>query len=483
MEVAIRLDRTVGLSGQIYRQLHDAVLHGRLRPDEALPSSRELAEQLQVSRNTVTAAYERLIAEGYLIGRTGAGTFVNALPRADPAAPPPVSSVLTPRALWASMPVPPDYGSAPEFDFRVGAPDARLFPYAVWRRLLTHHFRSSAVGTGMPAEPAGHLGLRAAIGRHLRTARTIETQPQDVLMTSGVQQALDLIGRVLLEPGATVAIEEPGYVPPRLVWESQGARVVGVPVDEHGLIVEALPSDARLVYVTPSHQYPTGVALSLRRRVELLAWAQRHDAAVIEDDYDSEFRYTEQQLEPLHSLDRHGRVLYVGSFSKVLLPTLRLGFLIHPPSLRHALHAAKFLTDWHTSLPIQAAMADFVEQGTFGRHLRRVRRVYRQRHERIEAGLAGPLSAYLTAVPSAAGLHLSATIRGTAAAEALATAQACGVGVAAFPEIATAAPDSPGLVFGYGNDRRAAHRRRSDPAASMPGYRLRDQPMNRSATG
>ena len=450
MEVAVRLDRTGSLAEQIYRQLRDAVLDGRLRRDEALPSSRELAGQLKVSRNTVTAAYERLIAEGCLVGRGGAGTFVNALPAVSPDVPQPSSGPLAPRAMWPLMPVPPDYTEAPEFDFRVGAPDTRLFPYAAWRRLLTAQFRPSAVGTGMPVEPAGHLGLRTLIAGHLRTARTIGAHPQDVLITSGVQQALDLIGRVLLEPGAIAAIEEPGYVPPKLVWEAQGARVIGVPVDEQGLIVEALPPGARLVYVTPSHQYPTGVALSPRRRVELLAWARRHDAAIVEDDYDSEFRYTEQQLEPLHSLDRSGRVLYVGSFSKVLLPTLRLGFLIHPASLRHALHAAKFLADWHTNLPIQAAMADFLEQGMFARHLRRVRRVYRQRHERIAAALAGPLSAHLNPVPSAAGLHLSAMVRGAPAGDVLTRARAAGLGLASFPEIATAAPDPPAVVFGYG---------------------------------
>jgi GntR family transcriptional regulator / MocR family aminotransferase len=450
VEVAVRLDRSRGLAGQIHRQLRDAVLDGRLRRDEALPSSRDLAEQLKVSRNTVTTAYERLIAEGYLVARPGAGTFVNARAPGEPVMPQPPSGPLLPRPVWSLMPVPPDFGHAPEFDFRVGAPDARLFPYAAWRRLMTRQLRPSVVGTGMPVEPAGHLGLRTLIGRHLRTARTIETLPQDVLVTAGVQQAVDLIGRVLLEPGATAAVEEPGYAPPKLAWEAHGARVVGVPVDDQGLIVDALPPDARLVYVTPTHQYPTGVVLSQRRRVELLAWARRHDAAIVEDDYDSEFRYTEQPLEPLHSLDRSGRVLYVGSFSKVLLPTLRLGFLIHPPSLRHALHAAKFLTDWHTSLPLQAAMADFVEQGMFARHLRRVRRVYRQRHHRLATALAGPLSAHLTVVPSATGLHLSAMVRGAAAVEALDRARAAGIGVASFPEVAAAAPDPPGVVFGYG---------------------------------
>jgi GntR family transcriptional regulator/MocR family aminotransferase len=450
VEVAVRLDRTQGLTDQIYRQLRDAVLDGRLRRDEVLPSSRELSELLRVSRNTVTTAYERLIADCYLTGRPGAGTFVSALPAAEPAVPRPPSGVLTPRAVWPTMPVPPDFGDTPEFDFRVGAPDARLFPHVLWRRLLADQFRPSAMGTGMPIEPAGHFPLRIAIARHLRTARTIETHPQDVLVTCGVQQALDLIGRVLLEPGDTAAVEEPGYPPPRLVWETQGIRVTGVPIDEEGLIVDALPAHARLVYVTPAHQYPTGVVLSPRRRMELLAWAQRNDAAIVEDDYDSEFRYTEQQLEPLHSLDRGGRVLYVGSFSKVLLPTLRLGFLLHPPSLRHALQAAKFVTDWHTNLPIQAAMADFVDQGLFARHLRRVRRVYRQRHDRISAALSGPLSAHLEAVPSAAGLHLSATARQGEVTDALVRARAAGVGVASFPEIAVAPADSPGVVLGYG---------------------------------
>ncbi|GAB2571212.1 GntR family transcriptional regulator [Paractinoplanes abujensis] len=450
MEVAVRLDPAGSLAEQIYRQLRDAVLDGRLRREEALPSSRDLAGQLKVSRNTVTAAYERLIAEGYLVGRGGAGTFVNAMPVALPDAPQLPSGSLVPRAVWPRMPIPPDYSETPEFDFRVGAPDTRLFPYTAWRRLLTSQFRQSAVGTGMPVEPAGHLGLRTLLAGHLRTARTIETHPRDVLITSGAQQALDLIGRVLLEPGATAVVEEPGYAPPKLVWEAQGATVIGVPVDEQGLIVEALPPGARVVYVTPSHQYPTGVAMTLRRRVELLAWAQRHDAAIVEDDYDSEFRYTEQQLEPLHSLDRSGRVLYIGSFSKVLLPTLRLGYLIHPTSLRHALHAAKFLADWHTSLPPQAAMADFLAQGLYARHLRRVRRVYRQRHDRITAALAGPLAAHLTVVPSSAGLHLSALPRGAPTDDVLTRARAAGLGLASYPEIAAAAPGQPGIVLGYG---------------------------------
>jgi GntR family transcriptional regulator/MocR family aminotransferase len=232
-----------------------------------------------------------------------------------------------------------------------------------------------------------------------------------VLVTNGIQQAIDLVGRALLEPGACVAMEEPGYIPPRLLFESLGARIVGVPVDGEGLVVDALPDDARVVYVTPSHQFPTGVAMSLRRRMALLSWADRHDAAVVEDDYDSEFRYAGQPLEPLQSLDRSGRVVYVGSFSKVMLPTLRLGFLVAPASLRHALHAAKFVSDWHTAVPTQAALAEFIDDGGLARHIRRMRNEYRVRHERIATELDGPMARWLEPIPSAAGLHLSAYLK------------------------------------------------------------------------
>jgi GntR family transcriptional regulator/MocR family aminotransferase len=232
-----------------------------------------------------------------------------------------------------------------------------------------------------------------------------------VVVTSGTQQAIDLIGRVLLEPGGCAAVEEPGYWAPGNAWRSIGARVVPVPVDAEGLIVDALPPDARLVYVTPSHQFPTGVAMSLRRRMDLLAWARRHGAAIVEDDYDSEFRYTSQPLESLHSLDRDGRVLYLGTFSKVMLPTLRTGFVVLPPDLRHALRAAKFVADWHTSVPTQAALATFIDDGDLARHLKRAGRAYRERRNRLTAALAGPLSPWLQIIPSVAGLHLSARFR------------------------------------------------------------------------
>lgn len=457
MDLHIRLDGRGTLTGQTYQQIRDGVLSGRLRAGEALPPTRVLAARLGVSRNTVAAAYDRLVAEGFLITRTGAGTFVGSLPLQGPGQREALESGLeasgvAARPVWDEIPEPPDLSDRPAYDFRVGMPDARLFPYATWRRLLGQQLRASAVGTGMPCPPAGHAGLRAAIARHLVVSRGVHAAAEDVLVTCGAQQAFDLIGRVLLEPGSCVAIEDPGYIPPRLVWRSLGARVVAVPVDGDGLVVDALPSDARLVYVTPSHQMPTGVAMSLRRRMALLSWARRHGATIVEDDYDTEFRYTNQPLEPLRTLSTEDRVVYVGSFSKTLLPTLRVGYLITPPSLRHAFRAAKFVTDWHTSLPTQAALAEFIDQGGLARHLRRVRRTYRHRHDRVAEWLAGPLSGWLELVPSQAGLHIGAFLKdtGTDVAGLVARAEAAGVGVFDFSLVSAGVSTRSGIVFGYG---------------------------------
>jgi GntR family transcriptional regulator/MocR family aminotransferase len=231
----------------------------------------------------------------------------------------------------------------------------------------------------------------------------------DVLVTQGAQQAFDLIGRVLIDPGTIVAVEEPGYPPVRELFQSLGARVMGVPVDDEGLDLSALPRSARLVYVTPSHQFPLGVPMSLSRRAGLLAWAERRNAVVIEDDYDSEFRFEGRPLEPLQSLDRGGRVIYVGSFSKIMLPALRLGFMVAPASLQPALRNAKRLSDWHGDLPTQAALGRFIDQGLLARHVRKALRDYAARRAQILVGIERDFSHWLRLVPSAAGLHVSRT--------------------------------------------------------------------------
>ncbi|MFD1546906.1 MocR-like pyridoxine biosynthesis transcription factor PdxR [Nonomuraea guangzhouensis] len=436
MDVHVSLHGRGDLAAQVYRQLLDAILDGRLRSGERLPPTRELAKRLEISRNTVAVAYDRLVADGFLVGRAGAGTFVSAERVRARSAP---QGVVRPRALWRSMPTRPPTPT-PEYDFGVGMPDARLFPMETWRRLVARELRTSLAGY---ADPSGHEGLRDAISRHIGISRSVRASADDVLITNGAQQALDLIGRVLIDPGACVAVEEPGYPPARLLFRSQGARVAGVPVDGEGIDVAAIPNAARMAYVTPSHQFPLGTPMSLARRAALLAWAERRRAVIVEDDYDSEFRFGDRPLEPLQSLDRAGRVIYVGSFSKTLLPMLRLGFLVAPASLMPALRAARQLTDWHGELPTQAALARFIDEGLLARHIRKATREYAARHALIVDALAG--DDRLRLVPSVAGLHLCARF-------------APGVSVRPSPRLAVERLDSycgetpaqNGLVLGYG---------------------------------
>ena len=455
MEFHVSLIGRKDLSGEIYRQLKRAILDGRLRPADPLPPSRELALGLRVSRTTVTVAYDRLGAEGFVTSRVGAGTFVSqtvggTAPEAKTSR---SEGALQPRAVWDAIPLVAPFARPARFDFRTGLPDASLFPHDRWRRLLTRELRSEEVAAGVYAHPAGHQGLRGAIARHIGIARGVNTPADDITITSGIQQAIDVVARVLLRPGDRVAIEDPCYPPPRRLLESLGAKVVGVPVDDLGLVVDALPRHTRLVYVTPSHQYPLGVSMALPRRLGLLAWAERYNAAIIEDDYDSEFRFSGRPIEPLQTLDTAGRVIYLGSFSKTMLPTLRLGFMVTPPSLRTTVHKAKFVTDWHTALPLQAALARFIDDGEFARHVRRVGGVYRTRHTILTTSLAGELGRHLQIVPCDAGLHVAAVARVasvTEVAEAARRASEMGVEVQQLAAFAVNPPGRAGLVLGYG---------------------------------
>jgi GntR family transcriptional regulator/MocR family aminotransferase len=452
MEVHVSLVGRKDLTGEIYRQLRRAILDGRLPPGGRLPATRELARRLNVSRTTVTVAYDRLTGEGFITSRVGAGTFVGDDVAGPAGTSRPGRGALRPRPLWEAVVVPTVFDKPPRFDFRTGIPDATLFPYQCWRRLLVRQLRP-AVGLGAYGDPAGHPGLRQAIARHIGLARGVQAGAEEVVVTNGTQQAVDVVARVLLAPGDRVAVESPGYGPPRRLMASLGAEVLGVPVDDQGLVVEAIPPRTRLVYVTPSHQFPLGMAMSLPRRLALLAWAERHDAAVVEDDYDSEFRYGGRPIEPLQTLDGSGRVIYVGSFSKTLLPTLRLGFLVVPASLVAAVRRAKFLADWHTPLPTQAALADLIDQGYFARHLRKMRATYQQRHQQIVESLDDRFADHLKPVPSAAGLHVAATAPASTPEElraVLGRASAAGVEVQPLSMFDVGQPSQPGIVLGYG---------------------------------
>jgi len=451
MDLVISLDGA-DKTDRVYRALRAAIVDGRLPAGHRLPATRVLAADLGVARNSVATAYERLVAEGYLHARVGSGTFVASVP-GTPGRPRKATDPLRPRAGWTFTPTPASGDMpAPRYDFRTGIPDPRLFPFDTWRRLVAAEVRLRANSPGTYAEPAGHPALRTAIARYLGFGRNISATPEDLLVTNGTQHALDLIGRVLLRPGDVVAVEEPGYPPARRLFASLGARVIGVPVDGEGLVVDALPINTRLVYATPSHQFPLGTTMSLARRHALLEWAARRQVAVVEDDYDSEFRFSARPLEPLYGLDTVGRVLYVGTFSKTMLPTLRTGFVVAPPTLREALVAARQLSDGYGQMAVQAALARFIDEGRLARHVGRAGRVYADRHARIAAALTA--CGRLDVIPAAAGLHVTALLRaGGPELTARVTAAASRRGVV-FDDLSQYVHDSTtqaaGFVFGLG---------------------------------
>jgi GntR family transcriptional regulator/MocR family aminotransferase len=452
MELHVTLTGTGDLTAQIYAQVRDAILDGRLAGGDRLPASRDLAERLDVARGTVTAAYDRLLAEELLEARRGAGTFVT------PGCMPPAAGrrtsrgggVLVPRGPWRVAGAPPQVPGPVAVDFSVGVPDPDLFPLATWRRLVSGVLRRGRLATVTYGD-TGPSRLEVQVARYAGLSRSVAARPDDVVVTAGAQQALDLVARVLVEPGEVVAVEDPGYTAAARLLETHRARVRGVPVDAEGLVVDALPAGARLVYVTPSHQHPTGAVMSLGRRIALLQWASRHDAVVVEDDYDSEFRFADRPLEPLQSLDREGRVVYVGSFSKSLLPSLRVGYAVSPPSLSGALREARRVTAWAGDAVTHEALADFLVEGHHGAHVRRATKVYRERRERLLDALAG-LDEHLEVVPSAAGLHVCAVLRDPSADDVALAGQARAAGVFVEP-LSTRYRDQPvrhGLVLGVG---------------------------------
>lgn len=455
MDFQINLIGRKNLSGEIYRQIRNAIGDGRLRPGDCLPASRDLAQSLKVSRTTVTEAYDRLAGEGFVVSRIGAGTYVNnqLVRTAREEKRRRVDGTLQPRAVWDAISISRAFDNPARFDFRTGLPDASLFPHETWRRLVVRALRSEAVAGGVYSEPAGYRDLREAIARHIGVSRGVQVSADDITITSGAQQSLDLVARALLSPGDRVAVEDPGYHPPRFLFQSIGADVRGVPVDNEGIVVDQLPRNARLVYVTPSHQYPLGVTMSLPRRLALLDWANRNNAAIIEDDYDSEFRFEGRPVEPLHTIDASGRVIYIGSFSKTLLPTLRLGFVATPPSCTIAVHKAKYVTDWHTSMVLQVALAQFIDQGAFARHLRKVRRVYTERHELVTKILNKDFADHLDVMPAVAGLHVAALSHAASVdqiSDVAGRASQLGVQVQRLAKFAFDIPPRPGLLFGYG---------------------------------
>ncbi len=454
----IHLDPQRGLARQLYQALRERILDGRLQSRTRLPASRDLASLLGISRNTVTRAFDQLYAEGYIEGRIGAGTYVaelNAAKRPAPAQPL-VSTQSPALELLHKHHLNPPLSGAPRA-FRVGVPAFDLFPFETWARLSARFWRKPSPARLGYGDPAGDWQLRELIAAYLRNSRGLHCDPAQIVVTNGAQQAISLCAQLLVSPGARVAVENPGYRAAGHALAIAGAQLCGVAVDGEGLDVPALAQleDCRLVYVTPSHQYPTGVTLSLARRLQLLEWAEHHNGLIIEDDYDGEYRYSGTPLAPLAALDRQGRVLYVGTFCKIAFPALRLGYLVLPPALAEAFAQRRALDMRHSEIGTQAVMADFIAAGHFQRHIRRMRTAARSRRDALLAGWPEhvPGCAPLPAVD--AGLHLCVRVDSLARErELISAAVRVGVEISALssywlPGSSTPEDQRAGLVLGF----------------------------------
>jgi len=441
----------------LHRQLRAAIVEGRLQPGLRLPPTRKFASAYAVSRNTVVAAYDRLLSEGYLVARHGAGTYVaDALTRLPERKARRSNRPADRRmgAFWrrASTSAPVPSPNLPRYDFRLGVPDHRAFPFDIWRRLSARAIRALSRAAATYGDSQGQPALREAIASHVSFTRAVACRPEDLVVTTGAQQAFDLLARILVTPGHTVAaLEDPGYPPMRAAFAAAGARLVDVAVDAEGLVVERLPAGVGVICVTPSHQFPLGSVMSAQRRAALLEFARKEAAVIIEDDYDGEFRFGGRPLDALQTLDCGESVIYVGTFSKSLFPAIRLGYVVALPWLRPALVAAKGWADWHCDVLTQDTLAAFIAEGHLARHVRKMRRIYDGRRQRLLDGLERSFGRWLEPVPSVAGLHLTALARSTVNTEAIAEqARRHGVGVTSLGRYYRGRSARPGLVFGYG---------------------------------
>ena len=479
----LQLDGTGRLYQQVYRALRGEILSGRLASGERVPSTREIANLLNVSRNTAVMAYEQLLAEGYITARLGAaGTVVAPVL-------PPDGYVLRPAPTsLASRQARPKLAAAGErflrsaqacseslgllsrltweltpphirYDFRPGRASFADLPYPLWCRLLGARARSASLSDLEYGPPAGRRELREAISTRLRRLRGLDADPDRIVIVNGTQQALDLICRVLLNPGDRVLMEEPHYTGARCAFMAAGAELVFSPVDEHGIQIprQVVGRRAcRLAYVTPSHQFPTGAVLSIERRLELLAWASQLGAFIIEDDYDGEYRYDGQPLQALGGLDREGCSIYVGTFSKILFPALRLGYLVLPQSLVEPFIATKAIGDTGTAALEQLALADFIDAGHFDRHLRRTTASNAARRKALVAALQEQFGNRVEVCGAKAGLHVFAWLKGPLKGrtggpirDASGRAEKAGIGLYTADPFYARPPDRTAILLGY----------------------------------
>jgi GntR family transcriptional regulator/MocR family aminotransferase len=462
------INSSVPLYRQIYEAIRRAILSGELAASVRLPATRLLAGELAVARMTVVNAYEQLLAEGYIEGKAGSGTYVaSALPedllhlgeagssrdrRSANAGKP----FLSRRGQWfasTSITTLRVQADGNQCAFQNGMPAVDEFPFKLWSQLAARRFKNPSRELLGYGDPAGYSPLRQGIAAHLKAARGVRCDADQVIIVAGAQQALDLTARILLDPGDTVWFEDPCYPGARNAFLSAGARVIHIPVDQEGFDVARAVKrhkKARLVYVTPSHQFPLGVTMSLSRRLELLDWAKRSDAFIIEDDYNSEYRYAGRPLASLQGLDTDGRVIYIGTFSKTVFPALRLGCVVVPKELTDAFIVARALIDRHSPSPDQAILADFINEGHFARHLRRMRALYKDRQDTLVAAVQRELKGLIEMAPAEAGMHLVGWLPNQVN-DKESSARAARYGVEAAPLSAYSANPLPrgGLVLGF----------------------------------
>ncbi len=453
LALRLKVDKKLTLVQQLYCALKEWIQHGELAAGDLLPSSRHLSGMLGISRNTVLAAMDRLLAEGLLSAHQGAGLYVARLP------------TILPRAEIAS-PLPVRYSSRGQrllklgetlsnghHAFAPGVPALDLFPREQWQRLLRRHYHHAEMGW-MDYQTGGGLPeLKAVLCDYLRLSRAVRCQPEQIVITQGAQQAFELITQLLTDHGDSMWMEEPGYGGAQACFLAAGLSITPVPVDEQGLNPSLAPANSpppRLIYVTPSHQYPIGVTMPTPRRLALLDHASHAGSWIIEDDYDSEFRYDTPPTPSLQGLAAQTSVIYVGTFSKVLYPGLRLGYLVLPDTLAEAFKLAHARLHREGNYPLQSALAEFIANGHFSRHISRMRSAYRQRQACLRQALAPAVTKGLKLSEGHAGMHLLATLQ-TAEEEALLvkSANESGLTLSPLSRYYLSGNKHPGLVLGY----------------------------------
>ncbi len=448
-------------STPVYRQLYDSIrnmiLAGQFRSGQRLPSSRDIADRFNISRTTVLQAYEDLLSEGYIEGKTGAGTFVSSkIPEKF------INTTSSKKVIKKKKFVAKKSSQLSKYlnyeradynkfqPFKPGIPDLNNFPFVLWSKLLSNVINELSPKEFGYSSAAGFKPLRVAIANHIRVSRSVNCEPEQIIITGGSQQGIDLICRVLLERGDNVGFEDPGYPGARDIILAAGMNLIPLQMDNEGLTYQNIKKKCNLIYTTPSHQYPLGITMSLQRRLELIDFASSKNIWILEDDYDSEYRYDGHPISSLQGIDEYGCVIYMGTFSKVMFPGLRIGYLVVPDSLIDSFIAAKLLSDRNSPIFEQAALCKFISDGHFGRHLRKMRLLYEQRKKFFFDSVEEHLSPHLTLHKTETGLHTFAWLKRIRSDKKIAKHFfENGVITPALSDYSIKNKLKPGLVLGY----------------------------------